>query len=147
MDAPLGHINVHIRGGSVLPQQEPGLTTTAVRSSTWSVICALSAQGTATGSLYIDDGESIIQKATLLVDFTAENKRLYASARGLWQEKNPLANVTVLGVQSAPAHVSLNGMVLSGGVAYNETSKVLKISGLQDATSTGAWAKDWVLEW
>jgi alpha-glucosidase len=147
MDAPLGHINVHIRGGSVLPQQEPGLTTTAVRSSTWSVICALSAQGTATGSLYIDDGESIIQKATLLVDFTAENKRLYASARGLWQEKNPLANVTVLGVQSAPAHVSLNGMVLTGGVAYNETSKVLKISGLQDATSTGAWAKDWVLEW
>jgi len=147
MDAPLGHINVHIRGGSVLPQQEAGLTTTACRNNPWSVIAALSAEGTATGSLYIDDGESIIQNATLSVDFTAEKQRLYASARGLWQEKNALANITVLGVQTAPQNVSLNGQALVSGVVYNSTSKVLKVTGLQNATSSGAWAKDWVLEW
>jgi alpha-glucosidase len=147
LDAPLGHINVHIRGGSVLPQQEALLTTTACRNSSWSVIAALSAEGTATGSLYIDDGESIIQNATLFVDFTAENSRLYASSRGLWQEKNALANITVLGVQDAPKNVSLNGQVIASGVDYNATSKVLKVTGLQNATSSGAWAKDWVLEW
>ncbi|THY30913.1 putative alpha-glucosidase [Aureobasidium pullulans] len=146
LDAPLGHINVHIRGGSVLPQQEAALTTTASRNSSWSVIAALSAEGTATGSLYIDDGESIIQNSTLFVDFTAENDRLYASARGLWQEKNALANVTVLGVQNAPSNVTLNGQALFG-FNYNSTTKVLKVTGLQNATSSGAWANDWVLQW
>lgn len=147
IDAPLGHIPVYVRGGSVLPQQEPGITTAVSRNSSWSLICALSSMGTATGSLYIDDGESIIQNSTLFVDFTAENSRLYASARGLWQEKNALANVTVLGVQSQPRNVSFNGMALGSGVEYNAISKVLKVTGLQNATASGAWAKDWVLEW
>ncbi|KAI5272953.1 putative alpha-glucosidase [Aureobasidium subglaciale] len=147
MDAPLGHINVHIRGGSVLPQQEAGLTTRACRSSPWSIIAALSIDGTATGSLYIDDGESIIQNATLFVDFTAKKQHLYASARGTWQEKNALTNITILGVQEEPQTVSFDGQVLTSGVDYNGTSKVLKVTGLQQATSSGAWAQDWILEW
>lgn len=147
IDAPLGHIPVYIRGGSVLPQQEALLTTSACRNSSWSLIAALSSEGTATGTLYIDDGESVVQNSTLLVDFTAENQRLYASARGLWQEKNALANITILGVQSQPQNVSLNGNVLHSGVNYNSTSKILKVTGLQNATSSGAWAQDWMLQW
>ncbi|GAB7356060.1 hypothetical protein MBLNU459_g6677t1 [Dothideomycetes sp. NU459] len=147
IDAPLGHIPVYVRGGSVLPQQEPKLTTAESRNSSWSLICALSAEGTATGTLYVDDGESIVQDATLFVDFTATAGSLYASARGLFQDTNSLANVTVLGVQSAPANVTLNGKVIASGVDYNSTSQLLKVTGLQSETCSGAWASDWVLSW
>lgn len=147
IDAPLGHIPVYIRGGSVLPQQEPKLTTSESRNSSWSLLCALNAEGAATGMLYVDDGESLVQNATLLVDFTAAQGSLYASGRGLYQDTNSLANVTVLGVQSQPGNVTLNGMSVGSGVAYNSTSKVLKVTGLQNMTTLGAWAQDWVLSW
>lgn len=147
IEAPLGHIPVYVRGGSVLPQQEPKLTTAASRSSSWSLLCALNAEGAATGMVYIDDGESLVQNATLTVDFTVAQRSLYASARGLYKDTNSLANVTVMGVSSKPGNVTLNGMSVGSGVNYNSTSKVLKITGLQNATSSGAWASDWVLSW
>jgi len=145
--APLGHIPVFIRGGAVLPQQEALYTTSESRNSSWSLLCALSADGSATGQIYIDDGESIVPSATLLVDLTASNGSLYASARGTYNDTNSLANVTVMGVQSQPSSVTLNGQAVTNGVAYNSTSKVLSIKGLQNSTSEGAWAQDWILSW
>lgn len=86
--APLGHIPVFIRGGYVLPQQEALYTTAECRNSSWSLIAALSNDETATGSLYVDDGESLVQEATLLAEFTVSNGSLWASARGLYQDRN-----------------------------------------------------------
>jgi len=145
--APLGHIPVYVRGGAILPQQEALYTTTESRNSPWSLLCALSADGTATGQIYIDDGESIVPPATLLVDLTASNGSLYASARGTYEDTNALANVTVMGVRSEPSAVSLNGRRVSQGVAYNGTSQVLSVKGLQSVTDGGAWASDWLLSW
>jgi alpha-glucosidase len=67
IDAPLGHIPVYVRGGSILPTQEPGMTTRDCRANPWGLIAAMSMEGTATGSLYIDDGESLVPNATLFV--------------------------------------------------------------------------------
>ena len=144
--APLGHIPVYIRGGYVLPIQEPALTTRDSRNNPWGVLVALSPEGTASGSLYIDDGESLVQNATLYVEFTATGNALYASARGAYKDTNPLANVTVMGVQSSPRNVTLNGVSVSA-TKYNSTSQVLSVTGLRNATSTGAWSTDWVLRW
>ncbi|KAK6416691.1 hypothetical protein LTR95_017428, partial [Oleoguttula sp. CCFEE 5521] len=160
IDAPLGHIPVYIRGGAVLPQQEPLLTTAECRNSSWSLIAALDANGAATGQLYIDDGESISPPSSLLVDFTVSNGSLYASSRGLYGDTNKLVNVTILGVQSQPSSVTLNGVSLLGQgggggygtqsnatIAYNGTSNVVSIKGLESYTGNGAWAQDWVLSW
>lgn len=68
IDAPLGHIPVFVRGGSVLPIQEPGMTTKASRSNPWGVIAATTMEGTAKGQLYVDDGESLVPNATLWVE-------------------------------------------------------------------------------
>jgi alpha-glucosidase len=141
--APLGHIPVFVRGGSVLPQQEALYTTSECRNSSWSLLVALDANDAASGQLYVDDGESIMPNATLYVDLTASNGSLYASARGLYQDSNALANVTIMGVSSKPNSVTLNGDDI-GNVAYNSSSKVLKLTEL---TSTPAWAEDWVLTW
>lgn len=145
--APLGHIPVFIRGGSILPQQEALYTTTECRNSPWSLLVALNGAGEATGSLYRDDGVSVVQESTLEVDFTASDNSLYASARGLFKDTNALANVTVMGVSSKPSSVTLNGEKISSGVNYDSSSKVLSIKGLQSATSEGAWAADWALSW
>lgn len=145
IDAPLTHLPLYVRGGSVLPQQEALMTTAECRNSSWSLIAALDQEGSATGSLYVDDGESISPNATLMVDFTVANNKLYASTRGTYVDTNALANVTVLGVQSAPSNVTLNGQGV--GFEYNATSKVLSCKGLQDCTSAGAWSSDWVLSW
>ncbi|KAK5121369.1 hypothetical protein LTR85_005535 [Meristemomyces frigidus] len=147
ISAPLGHIPVFVRGGSILPQQEALYTTAESRNSSWSLICALSADDAATGQIYLDDGESIVPPATLLVDLTASNGSLYAAARGLYEDTNSLANVTILGVPSQPSTVALNGQTISSGVNYNSTSKVLSIKGLQNVTESGAWAQDWTLSW
>ncbi|KAL6713826.1 hypothetical protein ACLMJK_008320 [Lecanora helva] len=148
IDAPLGHIPVYIRGNNVLPTQEPALVTRDARKNPWGVITALSLQGAANGKLYIDDGESLVQNSTLLVEFTASKNALYASARGTYNDTNPLANVTVLGVQQDVNIVSLNGVALpSSSVKYNTTSKALVVTGLNNATSDGAWKSDWILRW
>lgn len=146
IDAPLGHIPVYVRGGSVLPMQEPGYTTAESRQNPWALLVALDKNGDATGSLYLDDGVSLAPNATKDIDFVVANNALYASGRGCYNDTNALANVTVLGVPQQPSSVSLNGQMVNN-VAYNSTSKVVSITGLQNLTSTGAWQADWVLKW
>lgn len=147
ISAPLSHIPVFVRGGYVLPRQEALYTTTESRNSSWSLLTALDNNGAASGILYVDDGESVTPNATLIVDFTATNGSLYASTRGLYEDTNSLANVTVLGVQDEPGNVTLNGQAVSSGVTYNSTSKVLSLVGLQNLTAEGAWKNDWTLTW
>ena len=67
VEAPVTHIPVFIRGGSVIPMQQPGLTTRASRRGKWELIVALDEIGEAVGELYMDDGESIEPEATLFV--------------------------------------------------------------------------------
>jgi len=145
--APLSHIPLYVRGGNILPQQEALYTTSECRNSSWSLIAALDADGAATGQIYIDDGESISPPSRLLVDLTASNGSLYAASRGLYKETNSLANITILGVESQPSAVTLNGQTISSCMKYNSTSKVLSLRSLQNATNEGAWSRDWILTW
>ncbi len=59
LSAPLDTINVHQRGGSIVPTQRPAVTTTAARQLPFSLQVALDSQGQAMGSLYWDDGDTI----------------------------------------------------------------------------------------
>lgn len=68
IDAPLGHIPIYIRGGYIIPTQEPALVIRDARRNPWGVIAALSLEGTASGNLYVDDGESVMQNGTLFVE-------------------------------------------------------------------------------
>lgn len=150
LDAPLGHINVFVRGGSVLPMQEPKLTTREARKTPWALLVALGSTGTASGSLYLDDGESVQPNATLNVEFVVpegENK-LVVSGRGTFKDENPLANVTVLGVGSEPEDVRINGVKVDGKKrSWNETSEVLRLTGLEEVLEGSAWGGDWILSW
>lgn len=148
ISAPLGHIPVYIRGGSVLPTQEPGYTTTESRKNPWGLIVALSDDGTASGSLYVDDGESLEPSECLDITFAAQDGQLKVDVQGEYKDTNALGNLTILGVASAVSQVKLNGETIDNSkVEYNQTSSVLKLSGLKDLTSGGAWQGSWTLSW
>ncbi|NXT93902.1 SUIS protein, partial [Anhinga rufa] len=57
--APLSKIPLFIRGGYILPEQAPAMTTTKSRLNPFGLIVALDEQEEASGSLFWDDGDSI----------------------------------------------------------------------------------------
>lgn len=147
ISAPLGHIPVHIRGGAILATQQMALTTRDARNTSWSIIVAPGVDGTASGSLYLDDGESVTPNATKLVTMSAAMGSLNVSVSGSYTGLDlPLANITILGVQQAPSSnaVKINGKNVTSST-YDATSKTLFIGGLQNALGGKVWGGNWTL--
>jgi alpha-glucosidase len=150
IDAPLGHIPVYIRGGAILATQQMAMTTAEARNTSWSIIVAPGVDGTATGELYLDDGESLTptgNNATKLVSMTAAKGSLNVTVSGGYAGLDlPLANITILGVQGAPPSnvVKINGKTV-GNSTYDASSKTLFIGGLQSALGGKVWGGNWSL--
>ncbi len=83
LDAPLNQINVHIRGGYVIPYQIPSVTTSASRKNPFGLVVALDQSETssiASGELFWDDGQSadsISNQRYNLFSFIARNVGKY----------------------------------------------------------------------
>ncbi|EXJ87313.1 alpha-glucosidase [Capronia epimyces CBS 606.96] len=145
--APLGHIPVYIRGGVVLATQQMALTTRAARNTSWSLIVAPGVDGRASGSLYLDDGESLAPNATKLVTFSAAMGSLNVTVSGNYTGQDlPLANLTILGVPQPPPSniVRINGQTVANST-YNTASKTLFISGLEHVLGGKVWSANWTL--
>ncbi|KAL2812415.1 glycosyl hydrolases family 31-domain-containing protein [Aspergillus granulosus] len=146
IDAPLGHIPVFVRGGSVLSLQQPALTTRDARQSPWDILVALDKDGKASGDLYLDDGESVQPDATLTAEFTVERRKLkVVISQGGWVDGNSLRNITILGVESVGRAVKFNGRpVHRRNVHLDKAKQTLVVSGI----NVTAWSGDrWTLEW
>lgn len=70
-------IPVHIRSGVVLPlRMQSAMTTAELRTKDFELIIAPNSLGMATGSLYVDDGVSLVQKAATAVQFNFTSSKL-----------------------------------------------------------------------
>ncbi|KAI0399857.1 glycoside hydrolase family 31 protein [Xylaria palmicola] len=148
IEAPLGHIPLYVRGGSVVPMHEAGLTTAEVRASPWSLLVALDGKGEASGGLYIDDGESVEPDSTAWIDFSASKSSLKATRSGEYEDTNPLSYVTILGVEAGVSEVTFGKTKLDAASWHlDPVSRVLKVNALEKFTAEGAWAADWELSW
>jgi alpha-glucosidase len=132
-------IPVHIRGGVVLPLRvQSANTTAALRKKDFELVVAPNRSGKAYGSLYMDDGVSIQQQATLDATYIYSGKSLKVTSRGSYNVGGlKYLSVKILGVASAPRSANLNGRnVVGGKLAYNPTSKSITISVAQALASS-----------
>ncbi|KAK6857859.1 alpha-glucosidase [Apiospora arundinis] len=91
-------IPLHVRGGTVLPLRvKSGYTTTDVRKEPFNLVIAPGRDGKASGSLYLDDGDSVEQKAVSETKFAfAEGQLQINGSFGYLDENNRIAQITVL---------------------------------------------------
>jgi alpha-glucosidase len=99
-------IPLHIRGGTIIPTRASGAnTTTELRKQNFNVIIAPGLDGTAVGSLYIDDGNSLEQDSTLEADFKFDNGQLDMRCGPYFDAEVVIETITVLGQETAPSEV------------------------------------------
>lgn len=68
--------------------------------------------------------------------------------KGEFVDTNALGNVTVMGIKRDVRKVKFNGIALKPIHWEFDTSKhLLKVTGLDSSTRTGAWRTEWVLSW
>ena len=123
-------IPVHIRGGAVLPLREKGaMTTTALRKTDFEIVVAPNAQGTASGSLYADDGISITPKTSTKVNFEFKKGKLVAKGTFGYPLKVNIARARFLGVSHEPQVVLINGRIAKKGTfSYDKSTSVLDVT-------------------
>lgn len=91
-------IPVHIRGGSIIPARvKSALTTAEVREQNFELLVALDKDGKAKGSLYLDDGESLVQQGTSEIEFTFEGSTIKMGGSFGFPTKLSVASVTIMG--------------------------------------------------
>jgi alpha-glucosidase len=99
-DVSFAQITTHIRGGSIIPMRVKSADTTMeVRKQNFATIVAPGLDGTASGSLYLDDGDSLIQPAVSDSQFTYSAKGIF-SMQGSFDSGVVIESVTVLGSES-----------------------------------------------
>ncbi|KAL1277698.1 hypothetical protein QQF64_024371 [Cirrhinus molitorella] len=133
--APLDTINVHVREGSVIPQQVPALTSTASRRNPFTLIVALSEGNWAKGELFWDDGESLdtFERGNYsYVVFFAEESYVVSKPVKLNGSLDHLVlgEVCVFGVKTRPTAVWANGQKVDD-FSYSPDTKVLTVPGLE----------------
>ncbi|XP_072508617.1 uncharacterized protein [Notamacropus eugenii] len=150
--APLDHINLHIRGGYILPWQKPANNTYYSRKNSLGLIVALSDNGTAEGDFFWDDGQSIDtyeQGNYYFSSFSASQNRLdvkvlhmnYSDPDGLAFEE-----IRIFGLNFPPVIVIVteNNVPIQSNaeIKYNSATKAANITGLHIELG-----KEYTVEW
>ena len=105
-DVGFDTIPLHIRAGTIIPQRvESANTTTELRKKNFEVLVAPALDGTAKGSLYLDDGVSLVQKATSDINFIYADRHFWMDGTFEYEAGVEVERVIVLGVAEKPVSV------------------------------------------
>ncbi|KAJ8686732.1 hypothetical protein QAD02_022526 [Eretmocerus hayati] len=144
LDAPLDTIPLHVRGGCILPAQEPSTTTTLSRQKPFNLLVALDERGRAKGELYWDDGDSldsIENKQFKHFEFEVDDNELVSSViEGNYKSKMRLGTVVVMGVSKLVRQVFINDKQVE--FQYDKEKSVLRVDNL-----SVNFERKFVLQW
>ena len=102
-------IPVHIRGGTIIPMRnESAMTLPEVRQKPFDIVIAPGLDGAASGNLYLDDGDSIVQEATSNIELSYESSQLKISGSFGYNPGVEISQATFLGVSNKPRTVAIN---------------------------------------
>lgn len=126
----LTSIPVHIRGGSILPLRVEGaMTTRELRTKDFEFVIAPGLDGTASGSLYMDDGVSITPQNSTEVTMEYTGKKFTVNGSFTHDTGVSISSISVLGVTNPPSSLEINGSgVTAEASQYDADNKVFKIS-------------------
>ncbi|CAG5131378.1 unnamed protein product, partial [Candidula unifasciata] len=135
LNAPIDYINVHVRGGSILPLLPVTQRTNLSRKEKFQLIVAVAADGTASGELFWDDGESIDsvsgnKYSDITFSLTNSNHLTSTVVKGGYNppEGVRLATVILYGINHSPGSVSVNGK--GATFNYDASLKVVHVNNL-----------------
>ena len=121
-------IPVHIRGGVVLPLRTTGaMTTTELRTKDFEFVVAPDAKGTAAGSLYVDDGVSIVQEKPTSVEMVFADGNLCVRGSFAYAVGVKVASVAFLDVENPPTAVAVHPGKGNMPFSYEGANKVLRV--------------------
>jgi len=126
-DVNITDIPLHFLGGVIYPMRvESAMTTSALRAKDFNVLVAVGLDGRASGDLYLDDGESLVQNAITSASFAYADGVFTMKGHYGYSTQSKIASITFLGLQKRPAAYSVNGVtVKSIHPTYNETSQAV----------------------
>ncbi|KAF8318461.1 glycoside hydrolase family 31 protein [Clavulina sp. PMI_390] len=130
--APLSHIPVHIRPGTVLvTYSKPGYTTYETTQSPYRLIISLDEKGQASGEVYYDDGESqwTGRAPGSTAIFSVSRGRLTSIVmEGQYSFASDVEEIVILGVAKEPTRVMVENNPSVN--EYNPKTQSLSISSL-----------------
>ncbi|KAF5346403.1 hypothetical protein D9758_012755 [Tetrapyrgos nigripes] len=160
LSAPISHIPVHIRSGSViLMHAQPAYTIEETRAGPYTLLVSLDSDGAAMGDAYVDDGISdpVGESRVLRFSVGVSNNgtsTLRINSEGEFEIEQKLVNVTVLGVGKVPGSVRVDGEEVSRntgtGWSWKEATEELIVqigNGNGNGTNGIDLNEEHVLEW
>lgn len=103
-DQAITDIPLFLRGGVIVPLRvKSAMTTDELRSQDFELLVPLGKDGSAKGSLYLDDGDSLDPKEKSHIEFEYNKGRLVAKGTFGYKTKAKLAKITLLGVTGSQA--------------------------------------------
>ncbi|XP_063298679.1 sucrase-isomaltase, intestinal [Pelobates fuscus] len=152
LPAPLEHINLHVRGGYILPLQAPALNTQLSRKNPLKLLVALDQNEEAKGQLFWDDGVSIdgFQRGIYIYyEFSAGSNYLNLNAtHSVYVDPNNLKfeEIQIHGLSKPISDLVIkkNGIVESATpqITYDSVQQIANIKGLQLVLG-GSYTLEW----
>lgn len=110
-------IPILVRGGSIIPARNNGaMTTKELRQNNFELLVAPDADGKASGTLYLDDGESIEQAGTSEITFTLEGNKIQMNGTFGYSVSVAVKSITLYGDEPKAYNVDLG---LNGAWEYD----------------------------
>jgi len=126
-------IPLYYKGGSIIAQRiNSANTTTELRKQDFEIVIAPSASGTASGDLYLDDGDSLVQPGYSMIHFTYEASGRFTMTGDFGYDPGVhISKFTILGLTGANNSTSGNG----SAPAYSSAQAGLSIDLTREYTA------------
>ncbi|XP_031787365.1 lysosomal alpha-glucosidase [Nasonia vitripennis] len=132
LDAPMDTIPLLVRGGCIIPVQEPSVTTSLSRQKPFGLLIALDEHESAKGELYWDDGDSldsIEKKKYNLFEFEVSNNVLTSTViECSFDDKMKLGTIIVMGISKVVKQVLFNDKDVE--FEYDKEKSVLYVNNI-----------------